>query len=54
MMHWLNMGGYAVYLWPSYLLTLLVVALNVYWARGAAQRARDEARRRFEMDRSRS
>ena len=29
MMHWLNMGGYWPFVWPSYMLTLLVIVLNI-------------------------
>jgi heme exporter protein CcmD len=46
MMHWLAMGGYWPYVWPSYLLTLLVLVLNVTFAQRSAQRARVEALRR--------
>jgi heme exporter protein CcmD len=46
MMHWLAMGGYWPYVWPSYLLTFLVVVLNVGFAKRSAQRARTEALRR--------
>jgi heme exporter protein CcmD len=46
MMHWLAMGGYWMYVWPSYLLTLLVLVLNVTFAQRGAQRARMEALRR--------
>jgi heme exporter protein CcmD len=48
-MHWLCMGGYAPYVWPSYGITLLVVVLNIYWAFASARRAREEARRRLLM-----
>lgn len=51
-MHWLCMGGYAAYVWPSYGLTLLVVVLNIYWAFGSARRAREEALRRLQTQRS--
>ncbi len=27
---WLNMGGYAMYVWSSYILGILVLFLNVY------------------------
>jgi heme exporter protein CcmD len=47
MSEFLSMGGYARFVWPSYVLTLAVVLLNVYWARRALRRARDEARRRL-------
>jgi heme exporter protein CcmD len=52
MMHWLAMGGYWPYLWPSYLLTLLVVLLNIYFARRSLREARAEVRRRLQMQRS--
>jgi heme exporter protein D len=43
----LNMGGYAAYVWPSYGLTLGVIVLNIVWARRLLARSRDEARRRL-------
>ncbi|MBV8342582.1 MAG: heme exporter protein CcmD [Gammaproteobacteria bacterium] len=45
----LDMGGYAAYVWPSYAVTLAVVALNIVSARRALARARAEARRRLAM-----
>ena len=48
MMQWLSMGGYWMYLWPSYLLTLLVLVLNVGYARRSARLARQEALRRVQ------
>jgi len=45
----LDMGGYAGYIWPSYVLTFLVVVLNVVWARRLLARSREEARRRLAM-----
>ena len=47
MREFLDMGGYAAYVWPSYAVTLGVIALNVYWARRALARARAAARRRL-------
>lgn len=44
-----DMGGYAGYLWPSYILTFIVVVLNVVWARRLLARSREEARRRLAM-----
>jgi heme exporter protein CcmD len=44
-----DMGGYAAYLWPSYILTLAVVVLNIVWARRFLARSREEARRRLAM-----
>jgi heme exporter protein D len=43
----LDMGGYAAYVWPSYAVTLVVIVLNVLWARRALARSRAEARRRL-------
>jgi heme exporter protein D len=43
----LDMGGYAAYVWPSYGLTLIVVVLNIVWARRLLARSREEARRRL-------
>ena len=44
-----DMGGYAGYLWPSYILTFVVVVLNVVWAKRLLARSREEARRRLAM-----
>jgi heme exporter protein CcmD len=52
MMHWLNMGGYWQFVWPSYLLTLFAVALNIYLARRSLATAKTEARRRAQTQRS--
>ena len=46
MMHWLSMGGYWPFVWPSYLLTAFAVGLNVYLARRSLSSAKSEARRR--------
>lgn len=43
----LDMGGYAAYVWPAYAVTLAVVVLNIVWARRALARSRAEARRRL-------
>ena len=48
MREFLDMGGYAAYVWPAYLVTLLVVVANVVWARRALAHARQVARRRAE------
>jgi heme exporter protein D len=45
----LNMGGYAAYVWPSYGLTLAIIVLNIVWARRLLARSREEARRRLAM-----
>jgi heme exporter protein CcmD len=43
------MGGYAQFLWPSYALALLALLANVIIARRNLAAARDEARRRLEV-----
>jgi heme exporter protein D len=45
----LNMGGYAAYVWPSYGLTLAIIILNIVWARRLLARSREDARRRLAM-----
>lgn len=52
MMHWLNMGGYWPFVWPSYLVTLIAVVLNIYFARRSLRAALLDARRRAQMARS--
>jgi heme exporter protein CcmD len=46
-MEFLQMGGYAKYVWPSYAITFAVVGLNIIWARRSYARARAEALRRL-------
>ena len=48
----LAMGGYAVYVWPCYVLTALVVGLNLAAARRSLRQAQLEARRRIETRKS--
>jgi len=45
----LNMGGYAAYVWPSYGLTLVIIVYNIVAARRLLARSREEARRRLAM-----
>jgi heme exporter protein D len=47
MKEFLDMGGYAAFVWPAYALTLAVIALNIYWARRRLAQARASARRRL-------
>jgi heme exporter protein CcmD len=47
MSEFLDMGGYAAFVWPSYAITLIVVVLNIVWARGLLARARTVALRRL-------
>jgi heme exporter protein CcmD len=49
MIEFFQMDGYAAYVWPSYAVTLLVIVLNIVWARRSLVRAREEALRRLEM-----
>jgi heme exporter protein CcmD len=46
MRSFLDMGGYAAFVWPAYAVTLAVIVLNVVWARRALAHSRDAARRR--------
>ncbi len=50
MSEFLAMGGYATFLWPAYAVTLFAVLVNVITARRAHAAARDEARRRLDME----
>ena len=43
----LDMGGYARFVWPSYALVIAGIVLNIFWARAKLKRARLEARRRL-------
>jgi heme exporter protein CcmD len=54
MAEFLAMGKYAAYVWPSYGLTLLVVGLNIVWARHLVTQARIDARRRLAMQEERA
>ena len=47
MIEFLQMGGYAKYVWPSYAITFAVVLLNIVWARRSFARSRAEALRRL-------
>jgi heme exporter protein CcmD len=49
MAHFLYMGGYAAFVWPSYGLTLLVVAYNIGSSRRLLARSQQDARRRLAM-----
>ncbi len=51
MSEFLDMGGYAAYVWPAYGLTLAVIVLNILWAQRRLARSRDEARRRLSVQR---
>jgi heme exporter protein D len=47
MIRFFQMGGYAVYVWPCYALTLFVLAANILAARRSLKRAQRDARRRL-------
>jgi heme exporter protein CcmD len=47
MLKFLQMGGYAIYVWPSYALAALAVGFNIYWARRSLRVAQAETRRRL-------
>jgi heme exporter protein CcmD len=47
MRRFLDMGGYALYVWPAYAITFAVVVLNAVWARRLLTQARAAARRRL-------
>jgi heme exporter protein CcmD len=47
MRQFLDMGGYAAFVWPAYAVTLAVIVLNIVWAHRALARSRAEARRRL-------
>jgi heme exporter protein CcmD len=49
MKEFFDMGGYAAFVWPAYLVTLAVVVLNIVWARRSLARSRRDARRRLEI-----
>jgi heme exporter protein CcmD len=44
----LQMDGYAPYVWSSYALTLVVLAANAWWARNSLQQALRIARKRMQ------
>ena len=50
----LAMGGYAAFVWPSYVVTVTVIVLNVVWARRLLARSLTEARRRLDITGERS
>jgi len=50
----LHMGGYGMYLWPAFCLTLFVLLFNIWSARRALKEARAAATRRLQMEDNRS
>ena len=47
LMEYLDMGGYARYVWPAYIIVIGAIIANVFLARRALRRARESARRRL-------
>ena len=47
LMEYLDMGGYARYVWPAYIIVLVAIGTNVVMARRALKRARETAARRL-------
>ena len=43
MSEFLNMGGYALYVWPSYGLGFIVLALNLFFTKRQAKQAKQKA-----------
>jgi len=43
LMEYLDMGGYARYVWPAYIIVLVAIGSNVVMARRALKRAREAA-----------
>jgi heme exporter protein CcmD len=46
-MAFLDMGGYAPFVWPAYAVTLTVIVLNIVWALRLLKRSRKEALHRL-------
>jgi heme exporter protein CcmD len=46
LIEYLDMGGYARYVWPAYILVIVAIGANVLLARRALKRARESALRR--------
>jgi heme exporter protein CcmD len=47
LMEYLDMGGYARYVWPSYIIVVVGIVGNILLARRALKRARESAVRRL-------
>ena len=48
MSEFLQMGGYAPYVWSAYGITLVTLVLNVWWIRRLRRRALEQARNAVE------
>jgi heme exporter protein CcmD len=49
LMEYLDMGGYARYVWPAYILVIGAIVSNILMARRALKRAREAAVRRLSV-----
>jgi len=47
LMEYLDMGGYARYVWPAYIIVIVAIGSNIVMARRALKRAREAALRRL-------
>jgi heme exporter protein CcmD len=47
LMEYLDMGGYARYVWPAYIIVVVAIGSNVLMARRSLKRAREAAVRRL-------
>ena len=47
LVEYLDMGGYARYVWPAYIIVISAISLNIFLARRALKRARAAAIRRL-------
>ena len=47
LIEYLDMGGYARYVWPAYIIVLIAIGSNVVMARRSLKRAREAAVRRL-------
>ena len=52
LMEYLDMGGYARYVWPAYIIVIVAIATNILMARRALRRAREAAVRRLAVERN--
>ena len=54
MSEFFSMSGYGIYLWPAFALGFGVVIINLVMAVNSLARAKQEARRRLEMNAERT
>ena len=47
LIEYLDMGGYARYVWPAYIIVIAAITSNVFMARRSLRRAREMAARRL-------